>query len=125
MSSIFLAITSVSAGVSARLAGASAAASSAAAATQPMPILVMICLPPTPFARHATSSRHGAGRPAGPASAGGEGMAAIIARDRPDAQQKAVRREPAAVWAGRSDHAAATARFQASDALRTALAAKA
>jgi hypothetical protein len=74
-----------------------------------MPILVMSCLPPTSLlARDLLAlARYGAGRPAGPASAGAEGTAAIIARDQPDAQQKAVQWEPAALRAGRSDQAAA------------------
>jgi hypothetical protein len=94
MSSMFLAITSVSAGVAARLAGASAA-SSAAAATQPMPIRVMICLPADRLAGLATCSGATAlaGRPADPAAAGAKRMAAIMARDRPGAQQKAIQRD--------------------------------
>ena len=73
MSSMFLAITSVSAGVAAWLAGASAALSSAAAATQPMPILVMICLPPisllAPRPAAARDAQNRAARPVAPAGA--------------------------------------------------------
>ena len=93
MSSMFLAITSVSAGVAAWLAGASAALSSAAAATQPMPILVMICLPPISLLAPRPAAARDAAEQGGSAGCSGrrQGMAAIIARDRPHAQQKAAR----------------------------------
>jgi hypothetical protein len=64
-----------------------------------MPILVMICLPAGRLAGLATCSgaTELAGRPADPAAAGAKRMAAIIARDRPGAQQKAVRHGLSAV----------------------------